>query len=108
MAEASPPAAIENTQKEPEQSLMVVSGGKRVHKRRGRAEGRSHLSQQATVESDGEASDGVDETMDMARPVTHQTSNHYTLNVPGPTASRSDMPYVLLGYVSVGHVVEQY
>lgn len=32
---------------------------------------------------------------------TYNTSNHYTLNMPGPAQPKNDTPYVLLGYVQV-------
>lgn len=32
-------------------------------------------------------------------PLTQNTSNHYTLNMPGPAPPQSDLPYVLLGYL---------
>ena len=31
------------------------------------------------------------------RTVTRNTSNHYTLNMPGPAPVKTDTPYILLG-----------
>ena len=34
-------------------------------------------------------------------PITQNTSNHYTLNLPAPAPPKSDTPYVLLGCVAM-------
>ena len=35
------------------------------------------------------------------RAVVPTTSNHYTLNMPGPAPAKNETPYVLLGYVYI-------
>ena len=47
---------------------------------------------------DSDPSDADDEVAKPLRPLTHNTSNHYTLNLPATTSHQSDLPYILLGY----------
>ena len=49
--------------------------------------------------SDEEGYDG-DGSPRKSRALTQNTSNHYTLNMPGPAPARNETPYILLGYVS--------
>lgn len=44
------------------------------------------------VVSDSESEEGT------VTPLTRNTSNHYTLNMPAPAPPQSDLPYILLGY----------
>ena len=46
---------------------------------------------------DDEDSDGGSPVKGRQRAVTRNTSNHYTLNMPGPPPVKTDTPYVLLG-----------
>jgi hypothetical protein len=49
---------------------------------------------------DTDHSDSDDDVASPLRPLTRNTSNHYTLNLPATPPHQSDLPYVLLGYVS--------
>lgn len=53
--------------------------------------------------SDPDRFDSDDDAAKLAlRPLTQTTSNHYTLNLPATSSHRSDLPYVLLGYLQFG------
>lgn len=93
MSDLSPPKMEES---EKENGRAVATGGlRRVYKLRQktRAESRSRRDNEdpeQTSEDDSE-DDGI------TRPLTHNTSNHYTLNMPSAPAAPSNTPYVLLG-----------
>lgn len=90
MFDLSPPKTEES---EKENGRAVATGGlRRVYKLRqkARAKSRSGEDLEQTSEDDSE-DDGI------ARPLTQNTSNHYTLNMPSALAPQSDTPYVLLG-----------
>ena len=71
----------------------VATGGlRRVYRQRIRRARSTHRSRADDEESEGES----DEEGAMT-PVTQNTSNHYTLNMPAHPAPQSDTPYVLLG-----------
>ncbi|PPQ66767.1 hypothetical protein CVT26_009753 [Gymnopilus dilepis] len=73
----------------------VATGGlRRVYRQRIRRARSTHRSRADDEESEGES----DEEGAMT-PVTQNTSNHYTLNMPAHPAPQSDTPYVLLGYL---------
>lgn len=100
MPDASPPRPP-SPEKEGEEDRAIALGGlKRVFKSRQKARSKSKLTlvttrkgqddQDDSDESDDESERGV-------TPITQNTSNHYTLNLPGPAPAQSDLPYVLLG-----------
>ncbi|KAI0706195.1 Di-sulfide bridge nucleocytoplasmic transport domain-containing protein [Cytidiella melzeri] len=100
MAEASPP---QPSSKERDENDTAAGGLIRVFKSRQRQRERSRLAAAAKkvqVEDDDESGGESDEEEDgIVTPITQNTSNHYTLNLPSPTAPQSDTPYVLLGYL---------
>lgn len=93
MSDLSPPKTEEI---EKENGRAVATGGlRRVYKLRqkARAESRSRRND----EDPEQTSEDDSEDDKIARPLTQNTSNHYTLNMPSAPAPRSDIPYVLLG-----------
>ncbi|KAK7064768.1 nuclear membrane protein [Favolaschia claudopus] len=102
MREASPP--------KPEPGAVAVSpegsGGRKMSangmRRVLKSRMKSALSMSTVPESRGDSySDSEDETTEPTSRLTRtgSTSNHYTLNLPSPPAPKSDVPYVLLGYL---------
>lgn len=92
MSDLSPPKMEEI---EKENGRAVATGGlRRVYKLRqkARAESRSRNDEDLEQTSEDDSEDDK-----IARPLTQNTSNHYTLNMPSAPAPRSDTPYVLLG-----------
>jgi hypothetical protein len=88
---------ITTKEKEPDNVRPVATGGlRRVFKQRtkrlySRRRPREH-------ENDEGLSSGAESEDDGAlTPVTQNTSNHYTLNMPANPAPQSDLPYILLG-----------
>lgn len=73
----------------------------RRHRSRGQhGEGASSKGTERSSYSDDDDSDEYDEygsPKKKGRAVTRNTSNHYTLNMPGPAPAKTDTPYVLLG-----------
>ena len=104
MADSSPPKPRERSsskgdEKDGDGERAVALGAvRRVYRSRQRARARSRarrgksrgVESDASGESDDEDEQGV---------VTQNTSNHYTLNMPGSVPHQSDLPYVLLGYL---------
>ncbi|KAH9836764.1 Di-sulfide bridge nucleocytoplasmic transport domain-containing protein [Rhodofomes roseus] len=88
-------------EKEGEGERAVALGAvRRVYRSRQRARERSRARRGKSRGLDQEGSDVTDESDDDERGVvTQSTSNHYTLNMPGPAPPQSDLPYVLLGYL---------
>ena len=78
----------------------VATGGLRrvYNQRRKRQENRLAVaSNRRAGDEDDVASGSESEGEGTVTPLTQNTSNHYTLNMPAP-APQSDLPYVLLGY----------
>ena len=103
MTEVSPPKPA-NTEKgdsaedNSTQGRAVALGGlRRVYKSRQKMK-EKRLVVKRRAQGDEEGSD-ADSDEDDYVPVTQNTSNHYTLNMPGPVPQQSDLPYILLGYV---------
>lgn len=100
MADASPP----NVER-PKTDRPIATGGlRRVYNARHKA-GPSGLSVVRTRTSNED--DWDSEESDEDAPVSRSrkavaTSNHYTLNLPGPQSPQSDTPYILLGFVPSG------
>lgn len=101
MAEVSPPQkptppAESDEEERNGKRVIALSGLKRVYKSRKKQRERSRLAmERAKVEDVGDSGDESEDGV--ASPVTQNTSNHYTLNLPGPASPQSDTPYVLLG-----------
>ena len=85
MADASPGKTEENKEAG---RPMALGGLKRIYNQRHKAKLRRMQRQE------NHSDDDIDEDT-----TTHNTSNHYTLNLPAPLASQPDTPYILLGYV---------
>lgn len=93
MSEASPPKPEER----PEGGRAVATGGlRRVFNARMARESRSRsIPRQYRDEDDDD--EGSDDGERELTPLTQNTSNHYTLNMPAPIPPQSDTPYILLG-----------
>ncbi|KAK7468461.1 hypothetical protein VKT23_002972 [Stygiomarasmius scandens] len=103
MPDASPPKQPEEpTSPETPRSerRVVATGGlRRVFQKRQKTRG-SRLALVRNCEPESENEDDYDQSDDeQLQSITQRTSNHYTLNMPSHTPSRSDTPYVLLGYL---------
>lgn len=114
MAEASPPQPHAE-QNENDDTHTESGGGRRIatggmvrvfrsrQKQKERERSRLAITRtRAQVEDEDENEDSGIESDDEDRngrvtPITQNTSNHYTLNLPGPIAPQSETPYVLLG-----------
>ncbi|KAF9229812.1 hypothetical protein BS17DRAFT_771955 [Gyrodon lividus] len=94
MSDLSPPKAEET---EKENGRAVATGAlRRVYNLRQKARTKSRSKNEDpehTSEDDSEDDRGL------AKPLTQNTSNHYTLNMPSAAAPQSETPYVLLGYL---------
>jgi hypothetical protein len=98
MSETSP-AKPEAEQTENEKGRPMALGAlRRVYNRRQKSRINKSLPRQRSSSED----EGPDfsEDDDGLAPVTQNTANHYTLNMPAPAASPSEVPYVLLGLAS--------
>ena len=93
MSDLSPPKTEES---EKENGRAVATGGlRRVFKLRQTARAVSH-----SRRNDGDLEQTSEDDYEddrIARPLTQNTSNHYTLNMPSAPAPQSETPYVLLG-----------
>jgi len=87
----------------PEKRLISNAAVRRLARKRNnkgrsnRDRGGSRLAEEEDAEDSED--DGYDSDGSPRRPITQSTSNHYTLNMPGPTQHRTETPYVLLGYL---------
>ncbi|CDO74815.1 hypothetical protein BN946_scf185001.g63 [Trametes cinnabarina] len=101
MSEAPSPASPEKERDGEGERSMAVGALRRVFRKR-HARERSQLGRRrAKVEDDEDTAEESGDEDDRYAAVTRKTSNHYTLNLAGPTAPQSDLPYRLLGYVQV-------
>ena len=107
MADLSPFRNGESTleQSKPEKDAdngrpMATGGLRRIYnQRRKRQENRPVVTRNRRSEDEYEiASDNESEEEGTVTPLTQNTSNHYTLNMPAPAPPQSDLPYILLGY----------
>lgn len=112
MAEASPPQVTMKDADEDESmegnSRSIATGGmKRLFRLRQRQKEKSRLAvARVKAESDcSEAESDDDGGSSVVTPITQNTSNHYTLNMPGPASPRSETPDILIGYGFVVHVL---
>ncbi|KAI0307529.1 Di-sulfide bridge nucleocytoplasmic transport domain-containing protein [Multifurca ochricompacta] len=99
MAEPSPPKPQEtNTDG---RRTMALGAVRRVFKSRQKARSKALA---RTVEENSEESSASDDESDDEHLVSRRSrvqklSHHYTLNMPSPPPSKTDTPYVLLGYL---------
>jgi len=79
---------------------MATGGLRRIYnQRRKRQENRPVATKNQRARDENEvASDSESEEEGTVTPLTQNTSNHYTLNMPAPAPPQSDLPYILLGY----------
>jgi hypothetical protein len=92
MSDLSPPKPEEN---EREHSRAVATGAlRRVYNSRQKARTQSRWRNE---ELEHASEDDNEDDMGLARPLTHTTSHHYTLNMPSAPTPLSETPYVLLG-----------
>ncbi|KDR84743.1 hypothetical protein GALMADRAFT_217803 [Galerina marginata CBS 339.88] len=100
MSEVSPLKNEEETAanvNETDHTRPVATGGlRRVFKQRTK---RLYSRQLRHDDEDHSISAGESDEEGTVTPLTQNTSNHYTLNMPAHPAPQSDMPYVLLGYL---------
>lgn len=106
MVETTPPKVrLASPERDPDKSFegerVVATGAmRRVFKSRQKAKERSRLGSadrsgdEDLSEDDDEGHGGI-----RAAPFSQTTSNHYTLNMPGPAHPPSSLPYILLGYL---------
>lgn len=85
----------------PEKRLISNAAVRRLARKRtnkGRSNRDRGGSRLAEVEDAEESEDeGYDSDGSPRRSVVQSTSNHYTLNLPGPSTQKPETPYVLLG-----------
>ena len=99
MADSSPagpsPAKMEDKERDDEAERILAAGAlRRVYNRRNeRARSRSRRHRSRVDDEDSSGSEEADEQY----AVTRKTTNHYTLNMAGPSAPQSDLPFRLLG-----------
>ena len=107
MADLSPFRNGESTleqskhEKDVDNGRPVATGGLRrvYNQRRKRQENRLVVARNRRAGDEDEvASDSESEEEGTVTPLTQNTSNHYTLNMPAPAPPQSDLPYILLGY----------
>ncbi len=102
MSEVSPPKPEDS----PNRGRLIATGAlRRVYRARQQAGSSSKLSRSYSREDRDDEQDVFDDSDPeddhrAATPVAHNTSNHYTLNMPSPPPPQSDTPYILLGYAS--------
>jgi hypothetical protein len=97
MEEASPQRPED---KKIDQGRTVAAGAmRRVYNSRQKSRDRRVVRRQTEEgeNEDLERSDSDDETVGPHQPLTQNTSNHYTLNLPATPPHQPDLPYILLG-----------
>ncbi|KLO06320.1 hypothetical protein SCHPADRAFT_923200 [Schizopora paradoxa] len=87
----------------PEKRLISNAAVRRLARKRNnkgrsnRGRGGMRLDEVEDVEESED--EGYDSDGSPRRSVVQSTSNHYTLNMPGPATQKTETPYVLLGYL---------
>ncbi|EJD04486.1 uncharacterized protein FOMMEDRAFT_19705 [Fomitiporia mediterranea MF3/22] len=107
MNEGAENAEARQGNESPERRLISNAAVRRIARKRkdGRARSRSNRIRKGSRATDAdEEDDSVDEEDEDGSPrkgraLTRNTSNHYTLNLPGPPPVKTDTPYILLGYL---------
>jgi len=90
--------------KDADNGRPVATGGMRrvYNQRRKRQENRLVVARNRKAGDEDEVasrSGSESEEEGTVTPLTQNTSNHYTLNMPAPAPPQSDLPYILLGYL---------
>jgi len=95
MSEASPP----KTEASDKENRRIVATGalRRVFNSRQKVHAQNHLDVSSRDDPGYGSGEESDDSAGLVRPVTQNTSNHYTLNMPSVPTPQSDMPHVLLG-----------
>lgn len=97
MSELSPPKSEAS---EKENGRIVATGAlRRVFNSRQKARTKSQHAVSLRDDLGYDSEEEIDGDADHVGPVTRNTSNHYTLNMPANPAPRADTPQVLLGYL---------
>lgn len=97
MSEVSP-TKLDTDQNEKENGRPIATGGlRRVFNQRQKSRVNKPSRLRHKSGNDDEESDLSTEENDEVAPMTRNTSNHYTLNMPAPAPPPSETPYVLLG-----------
>ncbi|KAG1765420.1 Di-sulfide bridge nucleocytoplasmic transport domain-containing protein [Suillus occidentalis] len=97
MSEPSPPKPVPS---EKENGRIVATGAlRRVFNSRQKARTKTQHAVSLRDEAGYGSEEEIDGDADHVGPVTRNTSNHYTLNMPANPAPRADTPQVLLGYL---------
>jgi hypothetical protein len=97
MSEVSPPKAEEP--KDSDERVVATGALRRVYKARHKTPRGKKLAFVRNRETDDEAEESDDENGDEHDLMSQNASNHYTLNVSSAPTFRTDMPYILLGYL---------
>lgn len=104
MPDVSPPKpSATSPEKERESNgdgerAVALGGLRRVFRSRQRARERSLLRRERSrVQDDDSPGEDTEEEEDSYGVVHRKTSNHYTLNMPGPAQPKSELPYLMLG-----------
>ncbi|KAF9242358.1 Di-sulfide bridge nucleocytoplasmic transport domain-containing protein [Melanogaster broomeanus] len=94
MSDVSPPKPEDS---ERDSGRAVATGAlRRVYNSRQRTRAKSRPRNEDLEHS---SEDDIEDEGGLGRPLTRNTSTHYTLNMPSAPAPRSETPYVLLGYL---------
>ncbi|KXN84802.1 Nucleus export protein brr6 [Leucoagaricus sp. SymC.cos] len=98
MSESSPARDPEPNEKENGRPMALGALRRVYHRRHGSRISKSSRSHPRAGDEDEGFDSGIDEGDELG-PITRNTSNHYTLNMPAPAPAPSQTPYVLLGYL---------
>jgi len=97
MGESIPPKVDADSDEKDNERQIAPGALKRVYgQRRGRQISKSSWSCQKLADTDQSSDSGSDMDAHIT-PITQNTANHYTLNMPVPPAVTSETPYILLG-----------
>lgn len=97
MSELSPPKPEAS---EKENGRIIATGAlRRVFNSRQKARTKSQHAVSLRDDLGYGSEEEIDDDVDHVGPVTRNTSNHYTLNMPANPVPRADTPQVLLGYL---------
>jgi len=97
MGESTPPKVDVDSDEKENERQTAPGALKRVYgQRRRRQMPKSSWSCQTLADTD-QGSDSGSDVDDHITPITQNTANHYTLNMPVPLAVTSETPYILLG-----------
>jgi len=104
MSEPSPPKQEDPAKSSDEDSNRAISigGMRRVFRSRyarAKSRNRARTEDEGSDDEDNESDTDDKRVVRAKSPITQTTSNHYTLNMPSPSAHKSELPYLLSGYL---------